>query len=64
MQIRKLPLERRRRSETDELAYAPFPPLRRESDLSRVRIQHWIELAEIALGKTHNPKIAFRSRQK
>ena len=47
----RFPLERRRETWPDpsrhDLPYAPFA--RREGDFARMKLQHWMELAETAL---------------
>jgi hypothetical protein len=47
----RFPLERRRESWPDpsrhDLPYAPFA--RREGDFARMKLQHWMDLAEAAL---------------
>jgi hypothetical protein len=53
----KVPLERRRRNNLWEgmlgiLTHSRTPPMRRESDLVRSRMQRWVELADRALGKS------------
>ena len=48
----KFPIERRRAKQETPLADPLFynrPHTRRESDLARMRIQHWMELADAAL---------------
>ena len=55
----KFPLERRSRDSVGQgLPGAPDPPhARREGDLTRIRLQHWIALADTALHpKPHKPK--------
>ena len=53
----KFPIERRRRhnpaQNPQELTQqSAVPPMRRESDVVRARLQRWIELADRALGLT------------
>jgi hypothetical protein len=49
----KLPIERRRAKSLETPLADPLlynrPHTRRESDLARMRIQHWMELADAAL---------------
>jgi hypothetical protein len=55
----KFPVERRRRDSVGQgLPGAPGPPhVRREGDLTRIRLQHWVELADRALQpKPNKPK--------
>jgi hypothetical protein len=52
----KVPLERRRRNNLWEemvgiLTHSRTAPMRRESDVTRSRMQRWVELADSALGK-------------
>jgi hypothetical protein len=52
----KVPLERRRRNNLWEemvgiLTHSRTAPMRRESDMTRSRMQRWVELADSALGK-------------
>jgi hypothetical protein len=53
----KVPLERRRRNNLWEgmlgiLTHSRTAPMRRESDMARLRMQRWVELADSALGKS------------
>jgi hypothetical protein len=53
----KVPLERRRRNNLWESMIGVFrnsrvPPMRRESDMVRSRMQRWVELADRALKKS------------
>lgn len=55
----KVPIERRRRNNLWEgmmgaLNHSEAPPMRRESDLVRSRMQRWIELADRALGRNRS----------
>lgn len=53
----RFPVERRRPKapEADANPYSQRPPARRESDLLRLKIRYWIELADAALnaGESH-----------
>jgi hypothetical protein len=56
----KFPIERRRRDGVGQgLPGVPGPPhVRREGDQTRIRLQHWVELADAALQpKPKKPKI-------
>ena len=53
----KVPLERRRRNNLWEgmlgiLTHSRPAPMRRESDMTRSRMQRWVELADSVLGKS------------
>jgi hypothetical protein len=53
----KVPLERRRRNNLWEdmvgiLTHSRTAPMRRQSDMTRSRMQRWVELADSALGKS------------
>jgi hypothetical protein len=58
MEVRKAPLERRRRKGDDLTPLPSHLYARRESDQSRMRVQHWMELADTALqgGAKRQPK--------
>lgn len=63
----KIPIERRRNqasesSPIDLLRHDP-PHTRRETDLLRMRIEHWMELAEAAL-EVKKPRRALDHRQR
>jgi len=53
VQDRRFPLERRRETwpnpSRHDFPYAPFA--RREGDFARMKLQHWMELAETALAE-------------
>lgn len=62
----KVPLERRRRNNLWEgmlgiLTHSESPPMRRESDMIRSRMQRWVELADRALGRAGSPRHAKNS---
>jgi hypothetical protein len=62
----KVPLERRRRNTLWEgmlgiLTSSRTPPMRRESDLVRSRMQRWVELADSALGKRRTDRDSEKS---
>jgi hypothetical protein len=53
----KVPLERRRRNNLWQdmvgiLRNSRTIPARRESDMVKARLQRWVELADLALGKS------------
>jgi hypothetical protein len=62
----KVPLERRRRNNLWEgmlgiLTHSESPPMRRESDMIRSRMQRWMELADSALGKRRTDSGSVKS---
>jgi len=61
----RFPLERRRETWPDpsrhDLPYAPFA--RREGDFARMKLQHWMELAETALAEDGTEKKSREDNQ-
>jgi hypothetical protein len=62
----KVPLERRRRNHLWQgmfgiLTHSRTAPMRRESDMTRSRMQRWVELADSALGKSRTDKVSEKS---
>ena len=51
--VRSVPLERRREMRRESMSgnWSPSPTPRREGDFVRMRVQHWIDLADAALNQ-------------